>query len=314
MPWTWPTLNLALFNLSVHVLSLSPTSKLYSPHSLLTSYNKKIPLPPSCTLGPNLLTFFSPPGTRRLACCSRRAHNFTPPEHDTWSRFYSWPRPIVVGTQRKLTPHLQACRSGGGWPSSRWWGRDLGRPRWGLHQHHPCHRRCHHAEPVNSPYTLRPPAPNSSSTDCAWLLIIISLWRGNACLCLHREHALPPSVDGASFHYTLTFIHCTHCSLHVLTHVYHIQKIIFIIIHIYTHITFLSRSIMEKRLPDVLPTPPFPMLLVRLEKGIFLLCTCMLGGNWMHAWNSSYEVMVAKRVSDFVCLEGLIVLKYTELI
>ncbi len=43
---------------------------------------------------------------------------------------------------------------------------------------------------VNSPYS-----PSSSSKQLFHRLAI-SLWRGNACLWLHREHALPPSVDG----------------------------------------------------------------------------------------------------------------------
>ncbi len=95
-----------------------------------------------------------------------------------------------MGTQRKLTAGMQI--SGG--------DRDSGRPRGGLHQHHPCHRRSY--------------SPSSSSKQLFHRLAI-SLWRGNACLWLHREHALSPRWM-TSFNYYTDFIFYPlyTCSLH----------------------------------------------------------------------------------------------------
>ncbi len=59
--------------------------------------------------------------------------------------------------------------------------------------------------------TIRVPVPSellsagqrvNSPSSCSKQLfhrLAIALWRGNACLWLHREHALPPSVDGITY-------------------------------------------------------------------------------------------------------------------
>ncbi len=116
---------------------------------------------------------------RRPACCSRRAHALdvhiiSPLQQNTIQEAAFTPgHALLVG---KLTAHLQACRSVGVTFIPMVAERSRGR----LHQHHPCHQP-ESKFPVISVQTALPPTGD------------ISLERQRV---LHREHALPPSVDG----------------------------------------------------------------------------------------------------------------------
>ena len=97
---------------------------------------------------------------------------------------------LQVGVQRKLASHLSACRSAGV-DFIPVVAETLG----GLAE-----------DTISTIRSLREAIaqrvnPQDSSTCVKQLFhrVAIALWRGNACLWLHRQPTLPPSVDGVVY-------------------------------------------------------------------------------------------------------------------
>lgn len=94
---------------------------------------------------------------------------------------------LEVGVRRKLAAHLSACRATGVdfLPIV---AETLG----GL-----CHDTIHLVRSIGMSIAQRSSCQDvSSSINQLFHRLAIALWRGNACLWLHRHPSLPPSVDG----------------------------------------------------------------------------------------------------------------------
>ena len=101
---------------------------------------------------------------------------------------YSPGHALEVGVRRKLTAHLQACRSTGV-SFIPIVAETLG----GLGED-----SINTIRAIGEAINQRATHTHSTSSSVKHLFhrLAIALWRGNACLWLHRQQTLPPSVDG----------------------------------------------------------------------------------------------------------------------